>query len=128
MLSEEEQPININACLTDISYSDTKKKHVFRLTTSDCEYLFQAENRDDMLAWIKAIRENSSLNDEVVFLLRIYSSSYFAEIMFTQFHMVTLTCIKYKLTVLKIHNLTGFLQSCMRFQCSYQENNTSIKM
>ncbi|XP_039213617.1 rho GTPase-activating protein 21 isoform X3 [Crotalus tigris] len=64
MLSEEEQPININACLTDISYSDTKKKHVFRLTTSDCEYLFQAENRDDMLAWIKAIRENSSLNDE----------------------------------------------------------------
>ncbi|XP_058036507.1 rho GTPase-activating protein 21 isoform X3 [Ahaetulla prasina] len=63
MLSEEEQPININACLTDISYSDTKKKHVFRLTTSDCEYLFQAENRDDMLAWIKAIRENSNEED-----------------------------------------------------------------
>ncbi|XP_063159581.1 rho GTPase-activating protein 21 isoform X1 [Candoia aspera] len=64
MLLEEEQPININACLTDISYSDTKRKHVFRLTTSDCEYLFQAEDRDDMLAWIKAIRENSNLNDE----------------------------------------------------------------
>ncbi|KAG8138882.1 hypothetical protein E2320_001664, partial [Naja naja] len=63
MLSEEEQPININACLIDISYSDTKKKHVFRLTTSDCEYLFQAENRDDMLAWIKAIRENSNEED-----------------------------------------------------------------
>ncbi|XP_060540271.1 rho GTPase-activating protein 21 isoform X3 [Pantherophis guttatus] len=63
MLSEEEQPININACLTDISYSDTKKKHVFRLTTSDCEYLFQAENRDDMLAWIKAIRGNSNEED-----------------------------------------------------------------
>ncbi|XP_013908436.1 PREDICTED: rho GTPase-activating protein 21 isoform X4 [Thamnophis sirtalis] len=63
MLCEEEQPININACLTDISYSDTKKKHVFRLTTSDCEYLFQAENRDDMLAWIKAIRENSNEED-----------------------------------------------------------------
>uniref|UniRef100_A0A8C5S6I6 Rho GTPase activating protein 21 n=1 Tax=Laticauda laticaudata TaxID=8630 RepID=A0A8C5S6I6_LATLA len=63
MLSEEEQPININACLTDISYSDTKKKHVFRLTTSDCEYLFQAENRDNMLAWIKAIRENSNEED-----------------------------------------------------------------
>ncbi|XP_070600274.1 rho GTPase-activating protein 21-like [Erythrolamprus reginae] len=57
LLSEEEQPININACLTDISYSDTKKKHAFALTTS---YLFQAENRDDMLAWIKAIRENSN--------------------------------------------------------------------
>ncbi|KAH0627522.1 hypothetical protein JD844_003319 [Phrynosoma platyrhinos] len=62
--SEEEQPISINACLIDISYSDTKRKHVFRLTTSDCEYLFQAEDRDDMLAWIKAIQENSNLNNE----------------------------------------------------------------
>ncbi|XP_062983665.1 rho GTPase-activating protein 21 isoform X2 [Elgaria multicarinata webbii] len=61
---EEEQPISINACLIDISYSDTKRKHVFRLTTSDCEYLFQAEDRDDMLAWIKAIQENSNLNEE----------------------------------------------------------------
>uniref|UniRef100_A0A6J0UGK0 Rho GTPase-activating protein 21 isoform X1 n=2 Tax=Pogona vitticeps TaxID=103695 RepID=A0A6J0UGK0_9SAUR len=64
MPSEEEQPISINACLIDISYSDTKRKHVFRLTTSDCEYLFQAEDRDDMLAWIKAIQDNSNLNDE----------------------------------------------------------------
>ncbi|XP_061441830.1 rho GTPase-activating protein 21 isoform X2 [Rhineura floridana] len=62
--SEEVQPISINACLIDISYSDTKRKHVFRLTTSDCEYLFQAEDRDDMLAWIKAIQDNSNLNDE----------------------------------------------------------------
>ncbi|XP_053215597.1 rho GTPase-activating protein 21 isoform X1 [Podarcis raffonei] len=62
--SEEVQPISINACLIDISYSDTKRKHVFRLTTSDCEYLFQAEDRDDMLAWIKAIQENGNLNDE----------------------------------------------------------------
>ncbi|XP_034985767.1 rho GTPase-activating protein 21 isoform X3 [Zootoca vivipara] len=62
--SEELQPISINACLIDISYSDTKRKHVFRLTTSDCEYLFQAEDRDDMLAWIKAIQENGNLNDE----------------------------------------------------------------
>ncbi|XP_044281145.1 rho GTPase-activating protein 21 isoform X2 [Varanus komodoensis] len=64
MPSEEELPISINACLIDISYSDTKRKHVFRLTTSDCEYLFQAEDRDDMLAWIKAIQENSNLNEE----------------------------------------------------------------
>ncbi|XP_066485101.1 rho GTPase-activating protein 21 isoform X2 [Tiliqua scincoides] len=62
--SEEEQPISINACLIDISYCETKRKNVFRLTTSDCEYLFQAEDRDDMLAWIKAIQENSNLNEE----------------------------------------------------------------
>ncbi|CAH2282255.1 rho GTPase-activating 21 isoform X1 [Pelobates cultripes] len=62
--SEEEQPISINGCLIDISYSETKRKNVFRLTTLDCEYLFQAEDRDDMLAWIKAIQENCNLNDE----------------------------------------------------------------
>ncbi|XP_061852433.1 rho GTPase-activating protein 21 isoform X3 [Colius striatus] len=62
--SEDEQPISINACLIDISYCDTKRKNVFRLTTSDREYLFQAEDRDQMLAWIKAIQENSNLNDE----------------------------------------------------------------
>ncbi|XP_060104334.1 rho GTPase-activating protein 21 isoform X1 [Heteronotia binoei] len=62
--SEDELPISINACLIDISYSETKRKNVFRLTTSNCEYLFQAEDRDDMLAWIKAIQENSNLNEE----------------------------------------------------------------
>nr|XP_056720735.1 rho GTPase-activating protein 23 [Euleptes europaea] len=57
---EEQPPISVRACLVDISYSDTKRKHVFRLTTADfCECLFQAEDRDDMLAWIKAIRESS---------------------------------------------------------------------
>lgn len=66
MLPDEEKPININACLIDISYSETKRKNVFRLTTSDREYLFQAEDRDDMLSWIKAIQENSNLNDEVI--------------------------------------------------------------
>lgn len=63
--SEEEQPISVNACLIDISYSETKRKNVFRLTTSDCECLFQAEDRDDMLAWIKTIQESSTLNEEV---------------------------------------------------------------
>ncbi|KAG8443271.1 hypothetical protein GDO86_011901 [Hymenochirus boettgeri] len=62
--SDEEQPIGINGCLIDISYSETKRKNVFRLTTSDREYLFQAEDRDDMLAWIKAIQECGNLNDE----------------------------------------------------------------
>ncbi|XP_069733320.1 rho GTPase-activating protein 23 isoform X2 [Phaenicophaeus curvirostris] len=62
---EEEPPISIRACLVDISYSETKRKHVFRLTTADfCEYLFQAEDREDMLAWIKVIRENSKAEGE----------------------------------------------------------------
>ncbi|XP_064380739.1 rho GTPase-activating protein 23 isoform X2 [Dromaius novaehollandiae] len=62
---EEEQPISIRACLVDISYSETKRKHVFRLTTADfCEYLFQAEDREDMLAWIKVIRENGKAEGE----------------------------------------------------------------
>uniref|UniRef100_A0AAY4CIT5 Uncharacterized protein n=1 Tax=Denticeps clupeoides TaxID=299321 RepID=A0AAY4CIT5_9TELE len=59
------QPISIKACLIDISYSDTKRKNVLRLTTSDCEYLFQAEGRDDMLCWIRVIQENSNLDEEV---------------------------------------------------------------
>uniref|UniRef100_A0A8C6ZM34 Rho GTPase activating protein 23 n=1 Tax=Nothoprocta perdicaria TaxID=30464 RepID=A0A8C6ZM34_NOTPE len=62
---EEEPPISVRACLVDISYSETKRKHVFRLTTADfCEYLFQAEDREDMLAWIKAIRENGKAEGE----------------------------------------------------------------
>ncbi|XP_043911298.1 rho GTPase-activating protein 23 isoform X1 [Protopterus annectens] len=63
--AEEEQPISVRACLVDISYRETKKKHVFRLTTADfCEYLFQAEDSDDMLEWVKLIRENSKSDNE----------------------------------------------------------------
>ncbi|KAM6042249.1 rho GTPase-activating protein 23 isoform 2-T2 [Chlamydotis macqueenii] len=62
---EEEPPISVRGCLVDISYSETKRKHVFRLTTADfCEYLFQAEDREDMLAWIKVIRENGKAEGE----------------------------------------------------------------
>ncbi|XP_023805788.1 rho GTPase-activating protein 21 isoform X3 [Oryzias latipes] len=61
---EEPLQISIKACLIDISYSDTKRKNVLRLTTSDCEYLFQAEDREDMLAWIRVIQENSHLDEE----------------------------------------------------------------
>uniref|UniRef100_A0AAZ3SS53 Rho GTPase activating protein 21b n=1 Tax=Oncorhynchus tshawytscha TaxID=74940 RepID=A0AAZ3SS53_ONCTS len=63
---DDPQPISIKACLIDISYSDTKRKNVLRLTTSHCGYLFQAEGRDDMLSWIRVIQENSNLDDEVV--------------------------------------------------------------
>lgn len=62
---EEPLPISIRSCLIDISYSDTKRKNVLRLTTSDCEYLFQAEDREDMLAWIRVIQENGNLDEEV---------------------------------------------------------------
>ncbi|KAM9839504.1 rho GTPase-activating protein 21a [Aulostomus maculatus] len=61
---DEPLPISIKACLIDISYSDTKRKNVLRLTTSDCEYLFQAEDREDMLAWIRVIQESSNLDEE----------------------------------------------------------------
>lgn len=63
-LEDDPQSISIKACLIDISYSDTKRKNVLRLTTSDCEYLFQAEGREDMLSWIRVIQENSNLDEE----------------------------------------------------------------
>ncbi|XP_053722013.1 rho GTPase-activating protein 23-like isoform X1 [Synchiropus splendidus] len=61
--------INIGGCLIDIAYSETKRKHTLRLTTHDfCEYLLQAQNRDDMLSWITNIRENSKIdNGEIGF-------------------------------------------------------------
>ncbi|XP_056143388.1 rho GTPase-activating protein 23 [Lampris incognitus] len=63
--AEDEQLISIRGCLVDIAYSETKRKHALRLTTQDfCEYLLQAEDREDMLDWIKVIRENSKTDSE----------------------------------------------------------------
>ncbi|KAI4904097.1 hypothetical protein NFI96_026187, partial [Prochilodus magdalenae] len=63
--SEDEQPIKIHGCLVDIAYSETKRKNALRLTTQDfCEYLLQAEDRDDMLDWIRVIRESSKTDNE----------------------------------------------------------------
>ncbi|XP_056276574.1 rho GTPase-activating protein 21 isoform X4 [Pseudoliparis swirei] len=61
---EDPLRVSITACLVDISYSDTRRKNVLRLTTSDCEYLFQAEGREDMLSWIRVIQENSNPDEE----------------------------------------------------------------
>ncbi|KAJ7984420.1 hypothetical protein DPEC_G00354660 [Dallia pectoralis] len=62
---DEHPPISIRGCLIDIAYSETKRKHSLRLTTQDfCEYLLQAEDRDDMLGWIRVIRENSKTDNE----------------------------------------------------------------
>ncbi|KAJ4941028.1 hypothetical protein JOQ06_027315, partial [Pogonophryne albipinna] len=64
---DEHPPISIRGCLIDIAYSETKRKHTLRLTTQDfCEYLLQAEDRDDMLAWIRVIRENSKTGNEEI--------------------------------------------------------------
>ncbi|XP_062234522.1 rho GTPase-activating protein 23-like isoform X7 [Platichthys flesus] len=64
---EEHPPVSIRGCLIDIAYSETKRKHTLRLTTQDfCEYLLQAEDRDDMLAWIRVIRENSKTDNEEI--------------------------------------------------------------
>uniref|UniRef100_A0A3Q3JDK6 Rho GTPase activating protein 21a n=1 Tax=Monopterus albus TaxID=43700 RepID=A0A3Q3JDK6_MONAL len=71
---DEPLTISIKSCLIDISYSDTKRKNVLRLTTSDCEYLFQAEDREDMLAWIRVIQENSNLDEEVRIISKIEPS------------------------------------------------------
>ncbi|KAM4536116.1 rho GTPase-activating protein 23 isoform 2-T2 [Fundulus diaphanus] len=63
--AEDEQPINIRGCLVDIAYSETKRKHALRLTTQDfCEYLLQAEDREDMLEWIEVIRESNKTDNE----------------------------------------------------------------
>ncbi|TSK28027.1 Rho GTPase-activating protein 23 [Bagarius yarrelli] len=63
--SEDEQPISIRGCLVDIAYSETKRKNALRLTTQDfCEYLLQAEDRDDMLEWIRVIRESNKTDSE----------------------------------------------------------------
>ncbi|XP_072230204.1 rho GTPase-activating protein 23-like isoform X3 [Leuresthes tenuis] len=64
---DEYSPVSIRGCLIDIAYSETKRKHTLRLTTQDfCEYLLQAEDRDDMLAWIRIIRENSKTENEEI--------------------------------------------------------------
>ncbi|XP_051994839.1 rho GTPase-activating protein 23-like isoform X2 [Xyrauchen texanus] len=63
--AEDELPITIRGCLVDIAYSETKHKNTLRLNTQDfCEYLLQAEDREDMLEWIKVIRENSKTDNE----------------------------------------------------------------
>ncbi len=56
----EEQPISVRSCIVEIAHDYTKKKHVFRVMTSHgSEFLFQADDRDTMLSWIKAIQYNS---------------------------------------------------------------------
>ena len=61
----EDLPISIKSSIVDIAYDYTKKKHVLRLTTyNGSEYLFQAEDHEDMLVdWIHTIQENNNPDD-----------------------------------------------------------------
>ena len=71
---DHQPPICVLGCLVDIAYSETKRKHTLRLTTQDfCEYLLQAEDRDDMLAWIRVVRENSEVGSVVMESVTLWS-------------------------------------------------------
>ncbi|CAH1789552.1 unnamed protein product [Owenia fusiformis] len=57
----DEAPINIASSMIDIAYDYTKRKNVFRLTTyNGSEFLFQAEDQESMLSWIRAIQTNNN--------------------------------------------------------------------
>lgn len=86
--TEDEQPISIRGCLVDIAYSETKRKHALRLTTQDfCEYLLQAEDREDMLDWIKVIRENSKTDSEV------RGRTFIVQMLFVTLQVLTATAV-----------------------------------
>eukprot|EP00042_Codosiga_hollandica_P044622 m.444292 g.444292 ORF g.444292 m.444292 type:complete len:1226 (+) comp56833_c0_seq4:91-3768(+) len=54
--------ISIAAAMCDIAYDYKKRKDVFRLTTATgAQFLCQAQNHADMLAWIKDIQESAQL-------------------------------------------------------------------
>eukprot|EP00042_Codosiga_hollandica_P044621 m.444260 g.444260 ORF g.444260 m.444260 type:complete len:1322 (+) comp56833_c0_seq2:91-4056(+) len=54
--------ISIAAAMCDIAYDYKKRKDVFRLTTiTNAQYLCQAQNSADMLAWIKAIQDAAQI-------------------------------------------------------------------
>ncbi|XP_033639389.1 rho GTPase-activating protein 21-like isoform X2 [Asterias rubens] len=57
--SAEDRPISIKASMVDIAYDYTKKKNVFRLsTTTGSEYLIQVSDTKNMLSWITSIQAN----------------------------------------------------------------------
>ncbi|KAK2165652.1 hypothetical protein LSH36_47g05017 [Paralvinella palmiformis] len=61
----EDQPISIKSSIVDIAYDYTKKKNVFRLTTyNGSEYLFQADDHDAMLQWIRMIQDNNNPEED----------------------------------------------------------------
>lgn len=66
IFSYDEQPISIKSCIVDIAHSYTKRKNVFRVKTyNGSEYLFQAEDHDEMIAWIDKIKMNNDPDSDV---------------------------------------------------------------
>lgn len=62
----DDQPISIKSCLVDIAHDYTKKKNVFRLKTfNGSEYLFQADENNTMLDWIRSIQSNNNPDADV---------------------------------------------------------------
>ena len=65
----EELPISIKSSIVDIAHDYTKRQNVFRLTTyNGSEYLFQTDDHDTMLDWIKCIQANNNPDDDVSIL------------------------------------------------------------
>ena len=67
MFNLDDTPISIKSCLVDIKHDYAKKKkHVYKLITyNGSEYLFQSEDRENMLSWIKAIKSNNNPDCDV---------------------------------------------------------------
>ena len=64
----DDQPISVKSSIVDIAYDYTKKKNVIRLTTyNGSEYLFQAEDHDVMLQWIRVIQALNNPEQNVSF-------------------------------------------------------------
>ncbi len=64
--SAEDRPISIKASMVDIAYDYTKKKNVFRLsTTTGSEYLIQVSDTKNMLSWITSIQANLAPGGDV---------------------------------------------------------------
>jgi len=77
-----QQPLSVKGCMVDIAYDYTKRKNVFRLTTpAGSEYLFQAQDRPVMLAWIKAIQSacfpDDSVCSSLIYLFSVLVTSIF---------------------------------------------------
>ncbi len=62
----DDQPVSVKSSIVDIAYDYTKKKNVFRLTTyNGSEYLFQADDHESMIEWIRIIQVNNNPDDDV---------------------------------------------------------------
>ena len=75
--SFDDQHIPLKSCLVEVAHDYTKKKkNVFRLTShTECEYLFQTEDKGTMLIWIQAIKsinEPDKAEKMVRFLFVLY--------------------------------------------------------